>query len=68
MDTRIIINGWNMSQVSHKLFGSSLDDQVFWGFFLFNLNMGCLVFPVTEEVVQYLEIIKDTVVKDKVVE
>ena len=37
-------------------------------FFLFNLNMGCLVFPVTEEVVQYLEIIKDTVVKDKVVE
>ena len=24
--------------------------------------MGCLVFPVTEEVVQYLEIIKDKVV------
>ena len=63
MDTRIIINGWNMSQMSHKLFGSSLDDQVFGVFFfLFNLNMGCLVFPVTEEVVQYLEIIKDKVV------
>ena len=62
MDTRIIINGWNMSQMSHKLFGSSLDDQVFLVFFLFNLNMGCLVFPVSEEVVQYLEIIRDKVV------
>ena len=36
--------------------------KCFGVFFLFNLNMGCLVFPVTEEVVQYLEIIKDKVV------
>ena len=56
MDTRIIINGWSMFQMSHKLLGFSLDDQVF---FLFNLDMGCLALPVTREVVQYLEIIKD---------